>query len=218
MSLLERLRELEQSIDARLPRERLLLFGACAVVILLAWDFMARAPVSDRIARDRERIEQLDQETQALQATLAEIERELQEAGGGDETIARLRQQIRRIDEALAERTTRVISPRQMVNVLRDMLADSPDLSLMALRNLGAEPVISEPQENAGDVPRVFRHRVEVVLRGDYFALQEYLERLEGLDWQFQWDSLAIETVDYPEARATLSISTLSLAEDWIGV
>jgi len=27
-----------------------------------------------------------------------------------------------------------------------------------------------------------------------------------------------IETGDYPRARATISISTLSLAEDWVGV
>jgi len=218
MSLAERLRELERSIDARVRRERLLLFGACTVVILLAWDVLVRAPVAQGLSRDRERIEQLDQEARALESTLADIERQLQEAGGGDDTVARLREQIRRIDAALAERTARVISPQQMVTVLREMLAETPGLSLMALRNLGSESVISEAKDEADDVPRVFRHRIELVLRGDYFAVQQYLERLEGLDWQFQWDSLAIETLDYPKARATISISTLSLAEDWVGV
>lgn len=218
MSLMERLREFERSINARNRRERLLLGGAGVVVLLLIWDVVVRVPVADRIAQAEERIMQLEQETQALESTVPDIERQLQQAGGGDETLASLREQIRRIDAALAERTTRVISPQQMVAVLRDMLADTPGLSLKALRNPGSEPVISEAQDESGEVPRVFRHRIELVLRGDYFALQQYLQRLEGLDWQFQWDGLALETIDYPKAEVTLSISTLSLAEDWVGV
>lgn len=217
MSLPERLRALEGAIDARDRRERLLLAGAVAIVIVLLWDVLVRAPVADRIDRNEGRIEQLEQEAAALASTRDDLERQLRE-GGGDDTVAALRAQIKRIDEALAERTARVISPRQMVTVLRDMLEETPGLSLMALRNRGSTPVISEPKDGAEDVPRVFRHRIQLVLRGDYFAVKDYLERLEGLEWQFQWDALALETVDYPQAEATLSISTLSLAEDWVGV
>ncbi|MDZ7829097.1 MAG: type II secretion system protein GspM [Halofilum sp. (in: g-proteobacteria)] len=212
------MQQLEAAIDARDRRERLLLAGACLVVLLLAWDALVRAPLSDRIARDEQRIEQLEQEARQLEGTLADIERQLQQGGDGDDTLVALQRRIERIDTALAERTMRVISPRQMVAVLRDMLQDTPGLSLMALRNQGSEPLITEPGDASENVPRVFRHRVEVVVRGDYFAVQKYLQRLEGLDWQFQWDGLVLETVDYPKAEATLSISTLSLAEDWIGV
>jgi MSHA biogenesis protein MshJ len=218
MSLRERLQQLEAAIDARDRRERLLLAGACLVVLLLAWDALVRAPLADRIARDEQRIEQLEQEARTLSGTLADIERQLQQDDGGDDTLAALQRRIDRIDAALAERTMRVISPQQMVTVLREMLQDVPGLSLRALRNQGSEPLITEPGDASENVPRVFRHRVELVVRGDYFAVQKYLQRLEGLDWQFQWDGLALETVDYPKAEATLSISTLSLAEDWVGV
>lgn len=218
MSLSERLHALESAIDGRDRRERLLLAGAAAIVLLLLWDVAVRSPLAEEISRDERRIERLQQESAALASTRDELQRRLRTGGGGDDTVAALRTQISRIDQALAERTTRVISPQQMVSVLRDMLDDTPGLSLMALRNRGSEPVISEPQEGANDVPRVFRHRIELVLRGDYFSVQEYLERLEGLEWQFQWDALALETVDHPQAQVTLSISTLSLVEDWVGV
>lgn len=218
MNLRERLQQLEATIDARERRERLLLAGACLVVVLLAWDALVRAPLADRIGRSEQRIEQLEREAQALDSTLADIERRLQQGGGGDATVAALRSQIERVDATLAERTARVITPQQMVTVLREMLEDTPGLSLMALRNHGSEPLITEPKNESENVPRVFRHRIELVVRGDYFAVQKYLQRLEGLDWQFQWDGLALETVDYPKAEATLSISTLSLAEDWVGV
>lgn len=217
MSLAERIAALEASINARAPRERLLLAAALAVVVLLVWDVVVRAPLADQARADERRIEQLTGQIDSFESSRAELRRQLGE-DGGDGMVGRLRGQIERVDAELAERTLRVISPRQMVTVLRDVLDDASGLSLMALRNLGSEPVLQPAGDEGDGTPRVFRHRVEVVVRGDYFALLAYLERLEGLEWQFQWDALAIETVDYPQAEATLSLSTLSLAEDWVGV
>lgn len=208
---------LEAAINARAPRERLLLAAALAVVLLLAWDVAVRAPMAQQRDADERRIEQLQREIDSFESSRVQLARQL----GGEEAAdpaARLQDRLERVDEMLAERTLRVISPQQMVAVLRDVLEDASGLSLMALRNRGSEPVLNESGSGDDAVPRVFRHRVELVVRGDYFTLLEYLERLEGLGWQLQWDALAIETVDYPQAEATLELSTLSLAEDWIGV
>jgi len=217
MTLRARIEALEASVDQRTPRERLLLVGALAVVLLLAWDVAVRAPLAEQRRADQRRIEQLTGQIDSFNASIAQLRHELGESGG-ESVLEQLQGQIRRVDEVLAERTLRVISPRQMVTVLRDMLGDASGLSLMALRNLGSEPVLQGADTAGEGAPRVFRHRVEVVVRGDYFALLGYLERLEGLEWQFQWDALAVETVDYPQAEARLSLSTLSLAEDWVGV
>ena len=217
MSLSEHLASLEASINARAPRERLLLVAALAVVLLLVWDVTVRAPLAAQRKSDERRMEQLVDQIESFQTSRAQLQRQLGE-DGGDGILGQLRAQIQRVDEVLAERTLRVISPRQMVAVLRDLLGDSSDLSLMALRNLGSEPVLRGETGQDDGAPRVFRHRVELVVRGDYFAVLAYVKRLESLDWQFQWDALAIETIDYPQARATLSLSTLSLAEDWVGV
>ena len=217
MTLRERIEALEASINQRTPRERLLLVGALAVVLLLAWDVAVRAPLAEQRRADERRIEQLSGQIDSFNASIAQLRHELGESGG-ESVVEQLQGQIRRVDEVLAERTLRVISPRQMVTVLRDVLDDASGLSLMALRNLGSEPVL-QGTDTAGDAaPRVFRHRVELVVRGDYFSLLGYLERLEGLEWQFQWDALTVETVDYPQAEVRLSLSTLSLAEDWVGV
>lgn len=220
MSPGERIAALEAAINARAARERVLLFGAAVVVLLLGWDVAVRAPLAERVRADQQRIEQLQSETDSYESARVQLSRQLGGDEGGADLATRLREQLDRVDRELAERTLRVITPRQMVAVLRDLLGDSPGLSLMALRNLGSRPVI---REGAGDgeadaAPRVFRHRIELVLRGDYFTLLGYLERLEALDWQFQWDALALETVNYPQAEARLELSTLSLAEDWVGV
>ena len=224
MSLAERITALEAAINARAVRERVLLFCAVAVVLLLAWDVAFRAPLAQQVRADRQRIEQLQSETASYESARVQLSRQLTGEEDGDDLAGRLREQLERVDRELAARTLRVITPQQMVAVLRDMLDDSPGLSLMALRNLGSRPVIREDggggtaEDQAQGVPRVFRHRIELVVRGDYFTLLEYLERLEALDWQFQWDALALETVEYPQAEARLELSTLSLAEDWVGV
>lgn len=217
MSAAQRIGALEAAINARAPRERLLLAAAVAVIVLLAWDVTLRAPLAQQHDVDERRIEQLQREIVSFESSRAQLAGQLDGEEGID-PAARLQERLERVDEVLAERTLRVISPRQMVAVLREVLGDTSGLSLMSLRNLGSQPVLSESANGDEGVPRVFRHRIELVVRGEYFTLLEYLERLEGLDWQLQWDALAIETVGYPRAEATLELSTLSLAEDWIGV
>lgn len=227
MTPLAALRDLGAHIDARTRRERLLLAAAVVVIVALLWDVTLRAPLAERHAAAAQRVERLDAGITGLEASTRQLRDELDGVTGGGGVLEELRARLARIDDRLAERTLRVISPAQMVAVLRDVLAAEGSLTLVALRNEGAEPVIAEDRPvlsgdgadvEAREVPRVYRHRVELVVRGEYFALLEYLKRLEGLRWEFQWDALRIETQDYPMARATVSLSTLSLAEDWIGV
>lgn len=222
------LRDLGAHIDGRTRRERLLLAAAVVVIVALLWDVALRAPLAERHAAAAQRVERLGADITGLEASTRQLRDELDAVtGGGGRTLDDLRARLARVDDRLAERTRRVISPAQMVTVLREVLAAEPRLKLVALRNAGAEPVIAEDRPvasgggadvEAGEVPRVYRHRVELVVHGEYFALLGYLQRLEGLRWEFQWDGLRIETQDYPTARATVSLSTLSLAEDWIGV
>lgn len=229
MTARDALRALAAHVDGRTRRERLLLAAAVVVVVALLWDVTLRAPLAARHAAAAERVERLQSDLTGIEASTRQLRDELDAITGDDggRALEELRARIARIDERLAERTMRVISPAQMVAVLRDVLSAESPLTLVALRNAAVEPVIAEDRPvvsgegadlEARDVPRVFRHRVELVVRGEYFALLDYLKRLEALRWEFQWDALHIETQDYPTARATVSLSTLSLAEDWIGV
>lgn len=219
MSLRDRITTLREQIDARPPRERVLILVTAAFVLFMLWDFVAREPLAQRIDHADQQIHSVEQQAEAMQQTAAALRSELAtlEDDGPERELERARERLAEIDERLTERTLLVISPTEMVTVLRDMLADDRRLTLRTLRNHEVEAVITQGADDEG-VPRVYRHRVDVVLTGEYFALLDYMKRLEGLDWQFQWDDLRIETERYPNARATLTISTLSLAEDWIGV
>lgn len=220
MTILDPLRRLADRVDRQSRRERLMLAAAAAVVIVLAWDIALRAPTAQRHAAALDRVERTRGDVERLQASADELASQLQAGGRDKAATAAIEERLRRTDARLAERTRRIIGPGEMVRVLRDVLADEERLRLIALRNDGVEPVTAAggSMDDSATLPAIYRHRVELVVEGRYFALLAYLERLEGLDWRFQWDALRLETTEYPRARATLSISTLSLAEDWIGV
>jgi len=210
------------AVDARNLRERILLLAAILVVLVLVWDVVLRAPLAERRDAAEERQEQLANEQQELRATIDSLQSQIASAQADDsaERRAALESELESVDRELGERTARVVSPEQMVAVVRDMVTAEADLTLETLANTGAEEVIVEDGAADGDedVPRVYRHRVELVVSGEFFAILGYLENLEALDWEFQWDALRLETVDYPQARVTVQLSTLSLDEDWIGV
>ncbi|MEF8834059.1 MAG: hypothetical protein V5A42_04275 [Halofilum sp. (in: g-proteobacteria)] len=215
-------------IDQRNRRERLLLALTLAVVVLVIWNALFRAPLAERRAAAVDNVARLEREIASFEDSRAGVESRIAdlEDDSGTSPADRVRQRLGTLDEVLAERTARLISPDQMVEALRDVVNADAAVSLLRLRNVGATPVITEPKgaddnesASADDaIPRVYRHDVELVVEGRYLALLAYLERLEGLEWQFQWEAITIETREYPVTRATVSLSTLSLAEDWIGV
>jgi MSHA biogenesis protein MshJ len=227
------LRVLAQRINERNRRERLLLALTVAVVVLVAWNGLVRAPLAERRAVAVDSVAQLQSDIAALRESRAGIEDRIAalEDESGKSAVDRVRERLDALDEVLAERTARLISPDQMVRALRDVVDADAEVSLVRLRNAGATPVITETEQGSGSgdgsgeaghdddgIPRVYRHEVELVVEGRYLALLEYFERLEGLEWRFQWEAITVETREYPVTRATVSLSTLSLAEDWIGV
>lgn len=223
MKLLDPLRQLAERLDAKSRRERVLLAAALAVLGLVAWDLLVRAPLAQRHEATLERIERTRADVAELQSSAAQLAARIDEGGREQQTVEAIEQRLRAVDAELAERTRRVIAPQQMVRVLRDVLAQEDRLRLIRLENAGVGPLdvagTAAADSTEGDaLPTIYRHRVDLVVEGRYFALLEYLEHLEGLRWRFQWDAMTIETTDYPTARATLSLSTLSLTEDWIGV
>ena len=222
MSALGPLRRLADTLDRQSRRERAMLGLAIAVVLVLVWDIGLRGPLAQRHQAALERVERTRADIERLQASAERLAEQIDAGGRDDEAAAAIERRLARVDAQITARTQRIIAPAEMVRVLRDVLADEERLRLIALQNAGVEPIAidgsSSGADQAADLPTIYRHRVELTVEGRYFALLAYLERLEGLRWRFHWDALQIETTEYPTARATLSLSTLSLAEDWRGV
>ena len=59
-------------------------------------------------------------------------------------------------------------------------------------------------------------HSVVLVMQGQYLDVLAYLQALEGLPWQFYWQSLELDATHYPMTQVTVRLGTVSMSHDWI--
>ncbi len=215
------LKDLRQWLDAHSVQERALLLVTVLVVIVTLWNTV----LMNRIRAMRTRTEN-DLVTIRTQVEVLKLEStQLAEKLGIDpneQIRIRERGLERRLGELEGEvkdRWSAFIPPSEMARVLREILPRQGDLQLMELRSLDAEALArAEGEDDAISVARVFRHGVEIRLRGGYLSTLRYLEAVEARPWAFFWDSLEYEVIEYPLADITFTVHTLSTEESWIGV
>jgi len=64
----------------------------------------------------------------------------------------------------------------------------------------------------------LYRHGVQVVLQGSYLDMMAYMESLERMPSQLFWGKARLDAENYPAARLTLTLYTLSLDTKWISL
>jgi len=64
----------------------------------------------------------------------------------------------------------------------------------------------------------IYKHGMRVEFEGNFNGTVAYLQALESMPWRFYWDNVEYEVLQFPLARVVITVHTLSLDEDWIGV
>jgi MSHA biogenesis protein MshJ len=163
---------------------------------------------------------------QRLQAALAESSR-LHVARSADPNEALLLER-KRLDARLGEMSAslgdlldRFVDPQRMPALLEDVIRQHRNLTLTRIESLPVEPLdVSAPAEDGEQAVPVwiYRHPLQLEFEGRYFDVMAYLAELEQGPWRFGWRQLDYQVRDYPVARVTLEIETLSREKNWIGV
>lgn len=91
----------------------------------------------------------------------------------------------------------------------------------LALKAATAVPVAVPAPAVAGQAVApaqslLYRHGVEVTLRGNYLDMVNYMDALESMPTQLFWGKAQLEVEEYPSARLTLTLYTLSLDQKWM--
>lgn len=73
-----------------------------------------------------------------------------------------------------------------------------------------AAPAAAKPRE------LLYRHGVEIVLQGSYLDMIQYMDALQALPDQLFWGKAKLDAGQYPAARLTLTLYTLSLDTKWM--
>ena len=141
-----------------------------------------------------------------------------------------LQRSIDEMDAKLKDMERDLVSADRMRAVLQEMLTRDPGLQLVTLRTLPVVSLIAKSDEPAGrsgasegapparTAANVYRHGVEITVRGKYANLHEYLARLERAPWRMIWSRAQLTAGDDAELTMTITIHTLSLDRGWLQV
>ncbi|OON63270.1 hypothetical protein B0920_07695 [Massilia sp. KIM] len=88
---------------------------------------------------------------------------------------------------------------------------------------VGLSPVLVKPAAQPGEAPALpkagellYRHGVEVTVRGSYLDMVDYMSALEAMPTRLFWGRAQLDVEQYPSARLTLTLYTLSLDRKWM--
>lgn len=204
-------------------RERVLVLGAVVLVLALIWDAVLMGPLDKERKRRLTQVEGLRAEVSGLEQSVEAIVAQ----GGIDpdrqarEAIVKLRAELAVLDGQLAGATSGLINPKEMAQVLEQLLARTSRMTLHALRTLPPESVIAPAGATAvpgAPVAQIYKHGVELELGGTYLETLGFLQAVETLPWRFFWDRIEFTVAAHPQGRVKLTLYTLGLQEGWVGV
>jgi MSHA biogenesis protein MshJ len=223
------LQKYADGIDAMALRERAMFFGAVALVLMTLLQVFLLNPVLSRRSQLSAQIAQQEDETKAIQAQIQTLVRPNvpdQDALNRDR-LKSLREQMAQLDRQFEQQQKQFVAPEKMAAMLENMIGKNRKLQLISLRNLpgtGLSPGAGAPTGAAGGPARaggareVFRHTVELSVRGSYFDLLDYLAALERMPQRVFWDGFELSVAQYPQSVLKLTIYTLSPEKSWLTV
>lgn len=225
------MKELWQRIAGRFDglalRERVFVFAALMVATAAAGYTLMIEPQVVRHKRLAGAILQKHSEMKGFEAQLAKLlEGRGPDAGRSElERLARMRAELAALNARIAGEERRFTTPAQMRAVIEGLLARNRSVSLVEMRSLaaegiapGAKPPAGTPVKPAAGERLIYRHGVELVVRGSYLDLLAYARDLERLPSQLYWGALALDAAAYPKVSMKLVVYTLSLDPAWLSV
>jgi MSHA biogenesis protein MshJ len=206
-----------ERIDNASVRERALLFGAAALVLVFIVNSALIEPLR---AKQRRLVAETAQRERELRTVQAEVQRQaLSRAADPDAQNRRrateLRAELASLEARIVAEQRRFTSPQRMREVLEEMLERDKRLRLVDLKTLPITD-LAGTQGQAGR--RIFRHGVELTLSGSYLDLHAYLAALERMPTQLYWGKVEMSVSAYPVTTLKLTVYTLSFDKAWLVV
>jgi len=230
-SIKQRVLEVAARMDALSLRERGMVFGATIAVLAFAGHTFVLAPQDAKQAALRTQIEQ---QQAAIAAIDGEITARVEGSRIDPDAQARTRlntmqQEMGQLGSELLALEHGLVPPERMGPLVEGILRANGRLKLVSMRTLPAEPLAAPgaapgaPAASAtpapaagGDVPLLYRHGVEVTVRGNYLDMVDYMSTLDAMPTRMFWGRAQLDVETWPTARLTLTLHTLSLDRQWM--
>lgn len=209
-------------------RERAMIFVAVAFVVISLINVLLLDPL---LARQKVLSSQVAQRQEKMKELQAQMQSVVQAKKNSENSplrkhIVQLRQQLKDQDSYLKSRTDRLIEPGKMADLLRKVLDHNGSLELVELKTLPVAPLIenqkgvagSPADKQTGSQRQIFKHGVQITVRGSYPDLIRYVTALEKLPERMFWGEASLSVDKYPNSLFTLTLYTLSLDKTWLAL
>jgi MSHA biogenesis protein MshJ len=147
--------------------------------------------------------------------------------------LAALRAETERTSADLRTMQKGLVPPERIAPLLESILRANGRLKLVSLKTLpvttlndGTAPPAAAPAALATATTAtppvvkspdlLYRHGVELTVRGSYLDMVDYMHALETLPTQLFWGKAQLDAEAYPNVRLTLTLYTLSLDSKWM--
>ena len=225
-TLKQRLQQLGVRVDALSLRERALVFAASVAIVGFAGQQLVLAP----IYREQAALQQtIDQQRNNMSGIDAEIAARVTAYQNDPDAAPRhrldsVKRESAQLANSLLAMEHGLVPPERMAPLVDAILRANGRLQLVSMRTLPVE-TISGRKEIAGAAPApeaggspdmLYRHGVEVTVRGNYLDMVNYMSALEAMPTRLFWGKAQLDVEEYPASRLTLTLHTLSLDRNWM--
>ncbi len=209
-----------QWYDQRPQRERIVLMVCVVIVLVFLVNLLVLQPLSAQQDATRREMTELKISMAELKnrEIVVKARKDLDPDKNNHVRLDALLLESEKLQSRLKANIVNLVSPREMPELLKDLLTQQKKLQLLSLENLSPELLVLDEQTVKDSVmPVLYRHRLRMEFSGDYLTLLRYLRQLEKLPRSMVWEGVEVESHDYPTAIVRLQVYTLSLTEGWIG-
>lgn len=215
-------------IDSRTLRERAILFGLIAGLIIFMVFFLFLNPT---YAKQKQLISELNTLQQSTAIVDAEITGTMLAFSADPDAVekvqlAALLAEVEGKKNAIVSLERGMVPASRMTALLGRILQSHRNLRLLSMRSLGELPIAGPavvPTPGAAAVPvaspamqLLHKHGFELVVEGSYADMVAYMASLEAMQGQILWGSSHLDAGKYPNAQLTLVVYTINLDKKWI--
>ncbi len=228
----QRWTQLAQRYAALPHRERVLLPAAvCFAILMLGYLLLIEPARMQRVVLQQ----QLQVQTAELAVTQAQLDLLRARVADPDAALkaqlAALRTQAHDTEAQFRQLQGSLVPPQEMTQWLSGLLQAQRGLHLVGLRSLAPTSVGEMVQKRtpaaasapetaasaaaAADDAWLYRHGVELTVRGSYQELLAFLHTLERMPRRVYWGELRLDASASPAIVMTLTVHTLSVEKTW---
>jgi MSHA biogenesis protein MshJ len=230
---------LEAKFQALQKREKIIVAAAAVLGVLLIGFNLWVDPASSRLskldsklAKDRIAVQNGQSEVAAMTARLQDVD------ASNKAALAEVKNKMAAIEQDLRNYERMLVPPDRVQELLRSLLSRHRGLTLVSLRTLTSEPLVSPhnhvaeakpgapaktAEAKAGDTKppvaakgAIYKQGMEIKISGNYLDLLSYVSDMERLPQKLLWGGMALTVGTYPNSELTLTVYSLSPDSKWL--